>query len=135
MHTDQTVEIATEADIVTARSAARQFAAVLGFSAMDQSRITTAVSELARNIVRYATNSQGVIHLREIEGAQGGGVEIVAEDKGPGIPDIALAMQQGYSSGSGLGLGLSGTKRLTDEMSIRSELGVGTTIMVRKWKR
>ena len=135
MAAEQLIEIAGEADIVLARSAARRLATQLGFSLMDQSRITTAVSELARNIVRYATGGNGSIHLKELAGAQGVGIEVVAEDKGPGIPDIDQAMQQGYSSGSGLGLGLSGTKRLTDEMEIRSELGVGTVVIVRKWKR
>jgi serine/threonine-protein kinase RsbT len=130
---DTVVEVAGEPDIIAARTVARKLAADIGFTQMDQSRITTAVSELARNIVRYAV--RGTILLREITGERGTGLEVVARDEGPGIPDIARALQPGFTSGSGLGLGLSGTKRLTDEMEITSAPGSGTTVVVRKWKR
>lgn len=136
MATEAQVVISVEADIVTARQVARQAAIEAGFGPMDQSRITTAVSELARNIVRYATGGRGDIVIRAIEGAGGTrGLEVTVKDQGPGIADIDRAMRQGFSTGKGLGLGLGGTKRLMDEMQVDSEVGVGTTIVVRKWAR
>ena len=104
-----------------------------GFGAMDQSRITTAVSELARNVVRYA-DSKGKVTITELSGEKGQrGIEVVVSDSGPGIADLERAMRQGFSSGQGLGLGLGGTKRLMDEMDIQTAEGVGTTVTVRKW--
>jgi len=132
---ERVLTISGEADIVTARQAARQFAAALGFNAMDQSRITTAVSELARNVVRYATNSHGVVHVRETEADGRTGIEIVVADEGPGIADTEQAMRRGFSSGNGLGLGLSGTGRLMDEMDMKSAPGEGTCVTIRKWRR
>ena len=129
----QLIQVVSEKDIVTARSAARALATSLGFGAIDQSRIATAVSELTRNIVRYATDSKGRVTLAEIEDPAG--IEIVVADDGPGIADIDLVLQDGYTSGAGMGLGLPGTKRLMDEMTIESTPGVGTTIVIRKWKR
>jgi serine/threonine-protein kinase RsbT len=127
--------ISQEGDIVTARQLARKFSVDLGFRAMDQSRITTAVSELARNVVRYADNGEGQVRMREIRAEDGRvGMEVVVEDQGPGIPDITKAMQHGFSSGTGLGLGLGGTKRLMDEMVIESTVGVGTRVTIRKWR-
>lgn len=134
--TGETVVVAGETDIVHARQLARQVAQDLSFGAMDQSRIATAVSELARNVVRYATEGKGEMRVREIRDDAGRtGIEIVVKDEGPGIEDIDLAMQQGFSSGSGLGLGLGGTKRLMDEMEIDSAAGRGTTVVIRKWRR
>ena len=129
----QLIEVTGEKDIVTARSVARAMASQLGFGAIDQSRIATAVSELTRNIVRYATDSQGRVALRETEDRPG--IEIVVSDDGPGIEDINVVLQDGYTSGGGMGLGLPGTKRLMDEMTIDSALGSGTTIVIRKWRR
>lgn len=132
---EQSIVISQEADIVSARQTARLYAVELGFRAMDQSRITTAVSELARNVVRYADNGEGRVHMREIRDGDGRvGIEIVVEDDGPGIPDITRAMEQGFSSGTGLGLGLGGTKRLMDEMVIESAAGSGTRVTIRKWR-
>lgn len=132
---EQSIVISQEADIVSARQTARLYAVDLGFRAMDQSRITTAVSELARNVVRYADNGEGRVHMREIRDGDGRvGIEIVVEDDGPGIPDITRAMEQGFSSGTGLGLGLGGTKRLMDEMVIESAAGSGTRVTIRKWR-
>lgn len=129
------LEIHGEPDIVAARQVARRIAAQLGFGSIDQGRIVTAVSELTRNVVRYATNGEGRVHLREIGGDGRRGLEIVVEDDGPGIADTQLVMQDGYTSGGGMGLGLPGTKRLMDEMQIVSSLGTGTKVTVRKWRR
>jgi serine/threonine-protein kinase RsbT len=131
---NQTIAISTDADIIAARQAVRQLAVQLGFGGMDQSRIATAVSELARNVLRYATDGRGDVCIGQInDSAERVGIEIVVRDSGPGIADIERAMQQGFSSGKGLGLGFSGTKRLMDEMVLQSEAGKGTTVTIRKW--
>ena len=132
---DEQLEIAGESDIVTARQRARDLARALGFGPVDQSRITTAVSELTRNVVRYATDGRGRVRLRELSATRGIGLEVVVSDTGPGIANVDEAMQAGFTSGPGLGLGLPGTRRLMDEMDITSALGRGTTITVRKWRR
>lgn len=130
------IPIDGEASIVTARGHARDLARQLGFGAVDQSRIATAVSELARNVVRYATDGRGEAIIGPVEGVAGRpGIEVVVRDDGPGIADLRRALQEGYTSGKGLGLGLSGTKRLMDEMVIDSEAGRGTTVTIRKWVR
>ncbi len=125
----------SEDDIVHARQRARELARDLGFGAVDQSRIATAVSELARNVVRYATDRRGEARLRRIESETRTGLEIVVADNGPGIADIEEAMQAGFTSGSGLGMGLPGARRLMDEMEIDSALGRGTVVTIRKWRR
>jgi serine/threonine-protein kinase RsbT len=131
-----TVVVRDEDGIVDARSYARDAARQLGFGMVDQSRITTAVSELARNVVRYATPGEGEAIFREIVSEDGRtGIEIVVRDNGPGIFDIRQAMGEGFTSGSGMGLGLPGTKRLMDEFEIESTVGAGTTVTVRKWRR
>jgi len=130
------VPIAGEDDIVAARQHARALAQALGFRAIDQSRITTAVSELARNVVRYATDGRGEVLLRPLAAATGGaGIEIIVRDEGPGIANVDLALREGYTSGRGLGMGLPGTRRLMDEMVIDSVAGHGTTVTIRKWRR
>ena len=130
------IPLMTEDDIVVARQHAREVARGLGFGMVDQSRIATAVSELTRNVVRYATDGQGEMLLRRASGASGStGLEIVVRDKGPGISDVEQAMREGFTSGNGLGMGLPGTKRLMDEMEIESAVGRGTTVTIRKWKR
>lgn len=130
------VPIEGESGIVYARSQARIIARELGFGIVDQSRIATAVSELSRNIVRYATRARGEVVIREIVGpASQIGVEIIVSDDGPGIADIELAMREGVSSSTGLGMGLPGTNRLMDEMKIESGSGQGTVITIRKWLR
>ena len=136
MHgTEAALTIASEEDIVRARQAARQAARNLGFGALDQSRIATAVSELTRNVVRYAIDGKGDLKMRSIDSPPRGiGLEIVVADQGPGIPDIEKAMQRGFTSGPGLGMGLPGTRRLMDEMRVESGPG-GTTVTVRKWIR
>ncbi len=130
------IPIREEDDIIVARQGARDLAKVLGFRAIDQSRITTAVSELARNVVRYATDGRGEVLLRSLPAPGGGaGIEIVVRDEGPGIADIDLALSEGYTSGRGLGMGLPGTRRLMDEMTIESQVGQGTIVTIRKWRR
>jgi serine/threonine-protein kinase RsbT len=134
--TERRIPIAGDTDIVEARQAARELARGLGFGMVDQSRIATAVSELTRNVVRYATNSQGTAVIRALPtSTRGVGIEIVVADDGPGIADVALVQQAGYSSGRGLGMGLSGSRRLMDEMEIDSAPGRGTTVTIRKWRR
>ncbi len=127
------VRIRSEADIVAARQRGRAMAAELGFSLVNQTFIATAISELARNIVVYAKT--GEIVLSSVQEGDKRGIVVVARDRGPGIPDIQLAMRDGYSSSGSLGLGLSGTKRLMDEFEIVSKVGKGTTVTVKKWVR
>jgi serine/threonine-protein kinase RsbT len=127
--------IRTEDDIVAARQTARALAKGLGFGMVDQSRIATAVSELTRNVVRYATGSVGDVYVRSVQGPRGSGLEVVVQDAGPGIADIGEAMREGFTSGAGMGMGLPGAKRLMDEMEIDSAVGRGTTITIRKWRR
>ena len=100
--------------------------------------MATAVSELARNVVRYATGGRGEAVIRTLPrpaGTAGAGIEVVVRDDGPGIADVEAAMRAGFTSGSGLGMGLPGTKRLMDEMAVDSAAGRGTTVTVRKWRR
>ncbi len=125
------VEILAEQDIVIARQRGRAIARELGFSIVDQSRIATSISELARNIFLYA--GKGTVHIRPLDKNGKLGIEIVAEDRGPGIRDTKLAMLDGFSTSNGLGMGLPGTQRLMDEFQLNSEPGVGTTVVVRKW--
>ena len=133
---DVRLPITTEQDIVLARARAREMAQMLGFGLVDQSRITTAVSELTRNVVRYATDGRGVAMFRPLSADPSvQGIEIVVSDDGPGIADIDEAMREGFTSGPGLGMGLPGTRRLMDEMQIDSALGRGTVVTVRKWLR
>ena len=127
------VSIDCDADIVSARQKGRQLASQCGFPSTDLAVVATAISELARNIVRYAV--RGEVTLRLINNNGKRGIEVVAADDGPGIPDIEMAMQDGYSTSGGLGLGLPGTRRLMDEFEITSDFGKGTTVTVRRWKR
>jgi len=130
-----TIPILSDQDIVAARQSGRAMAAKLGFSATDQICIATAISELSRNIVEYA--KEGEILLSPCRAHENGmvGVQIVARDRGPGIPDISLAMKDGYSTSRSLGLGLPGTRRLMDDFEIASEAGKGTKVTIRKWLR
>ena len=130
------IRISGEEGIVQARQLARDAAKRLGFGMVDQSRIATAVSELARNVVRYATDARGDVTVRSVVSPTGGtGIEIAVCDEGPGIADLDLALREGYTSGSGLGMGLPGTQRLMDDMEIDSAPGRGTTVTIRKWLR
>jgi serine/threonine-protein kinase RsbT len=124
--------IRSDLDIVIARTLARDTAKALGFGAIDQARIATAVSELARNIFLYA--GTGSVTVREVAKSGRKGIEIVCEDQGPGISDMDMAMQDGYTSSRGMGMGLPGAKRLMDEFDVHSQQGIGTTITCRKWR-
>jgi serine/threonine-protein kinase RsbT len=133
---DVRIPIAGDEGIVEARQRAREVARALGFGLVDQSRIATAMSELTRNVVRYATEKRGEAEIRVLPPSDRGiGLEIVVRDEGPGITDLTAALRPGYSSGTGLGVGLSGTKRLMDEMEIDTGEGRGTIVTVRKWRR
>jgi serine/threonine-protein kinase RsbT len=125
------VPIRSDGDIVAARQAARELAARLGFSATDLTLIATAVSEVARNIVRFAGSGEVVVELLERPRP---GVHVVARDTGPGIADVEQALADGYSTYHGLGLGLPGARRLMDEFAIASEIGRGTTVTMTKWR-
>jgi serine/threonine-protein kinase RsbT len=125
------IVIENDTDILYARQKGRELALSLGFSTTDATLIATAISEVTRNIILYARH--GEITLTPIEEEKRDGLVIVAHDDGPGIPDIGLAMQDGYSTGKSLGFGLPGARRLVDDFQITSELGVGTTITMAKW--
>jgi serine/threonine-protein kinase RsbT len=125
--------IRTDSDIVTARQLGKQLAVQLGFSATDAALLTTAISELARNILTYAGSGEVVIRTTT-RGAKRG-IVVVAEDRGPGIPDVGLALQDGYSTSRGLGLGLPGVRRLMDDFELKSAPGDGTTVTAIKWER
>ena len=127
------VSIKSESDIVLARREVREVATQIGFSVTDTTRIVTAASELARNIFKYAR--EGVMRWRRVEKEGSSGLELQFVDNGPGIEDINLAMQEGYSTSEGLGLGLPGVKRLMDEMDIQSVVGKGTTVTLKKWRK
>lgn len=129
--TVETIAIRTDYDIVEARRRLRTLGEALPYSAADLAMLATAVSELARNILEYAR--EGAIVLALVRAHQKRGVLVVARDEGPGIPDLELAMQNGYSTSNGLGLGLPGSRRLVDEFEIESEVGVGTTVKLTKW--
>lgn len=121
-----------DSDVVAARQMARQLAVELEFSRPDQALVATAVSELARNIVKYARD--GEIEICAVTGGTRAGIRITARDQGPGLEDIDLAMQDGYSTGNSLGLGLPGTRRIVDEFDISSIPGKGLTVTVTKWR-
>jgi serine/threonine-protein kinase RsbT len=127
------VRIATDDDIVTARQEGRRLSSELGFSNTDLTLIATAISEVARNIRLYA--EQGDVQLQLLQERGREGILVVARDKGPGILDVERAMQDGYSSGGGSGLGLPGARRLMDEFEIRSKPGKGVTVTMKKWTR
>ena len=127
------VRVESEGDIVIIRRAIREAAREIGFGVTDLTRIVTAASELTRNIYLYA--GCGDVRWRAVRGLRSRGIEIVFEDQGPGIPDVNLALEDGFTTSRGLGLGLPGAKRLMDEMEIETEPGVGTTVTVRKWLR
>lgn len=127
------ININNEFDIVLARQKGREVSKELNFGGVDQARITTAISELARNIYLYAGSGQ--ITISVIEGNGKKGIQILAVDKGPGINDIRTVLQDGYSTSGGLGAGLPGVKRLMDSFDIDSIPGTGTTISIIKWAK
>ena len=127
------MRISSDLDLVRAREQGRVLAGQLGFTQSDLTLVATAISELARNIVRYAR--RGEIVLRQAEDGGVPGIVIIARDEGPGIPDVNRAMEPGYSTAGGLGLGLPGVRRIMDKFEIVSEVNRGTVVTVTKWKR
>jgi len=126
-----TVKIESEGDIVAVRKTVREISCECGFEITDVTRIVTAASELARNIYHFAGSGDMLWHI--LETSESIGIELTFVDRGPGIEDIDKAMELGYTTGKGLGLGLPGAKRLMGELEIQSQLGKGTTVTVRKW--
>jgi anti-sigma regulatory factor (Ser/Thr protein kinase) len=126
------VRIDSDLDIVAARQKGRELATGLGFGPTDSTLIATAISELARNIVLYAEGGEIILQSQDSDPA---GIFVVAFDEGPGIPDPVRAIHDGYSTSGSLGLGLPGVRRLMDEFDIVSEIGRGTTVTAKKWKR
>lgn len=125
------INLESEQDISIARYEVRLIAGALGFRSIDQTRLATITSELARNIVKYA--ERGHLTAQKATGGVREGLRLVFEDKGPGIPDINAAMRDGFTTGGGLGKGLPGSKRLADEFHIESEVGLGTRVTVIRW--
>ena len=133
MGSETRVDIRSSADIVGARQQGRALALGLGFNGADVTLIAAAISEIARNIVDHAKS--GELVLSEVVDGNRRGISIVAQDEGPGIQDIARAMEYGYSTRKGLGVGLPGAKWLMDEFDITSTVGVGTKVTMKKWLR
>jgi len=125
------LKVSSEADVVTARQTGRKLAEELRFSATDQTFIATAISEVARNIVAYA--GHGEIVFKQVLDEPQAALVIVASDTGPGIGDVELALRDGYTTSGGMGLGLPGARRLMDEFELASEVGKGTTVVMKKW--
>ena len=119
-------------DIVVARQRVRQWATELRFSLVDQTKLVTAASELARNALDHGQGGRMTMEI--VNGTVRTGLKLVFEDNGPGIPDIEMALKDGFTTGAGMGLGLGGSKRLVNEFSIESEVGKGTKITVVRWK-
>jgi serine/threonine-protein kinase RsbT len=128
---DGEVPIVAEGDIVAVRRLLREVAQEIGFGITDTTRLVTAASELARNAYKYGGG--GVMRWRRLEANGRQGIELQFVDQGPGIADVSLALQHGYTTGKGLGLGLPAAKRLMDELDIQSALGAGTTVTSKKW--
>ncbi|GAA2087688.1 anti-sigma regulatory factor [Kitasatospora saccharophila] len=130
---EQTVPIGSNDDVVRARQTVRTYAQQCGLSLVDQTKLVTAASELARNTLVYGGG--GRMRCATVRNGARVGVHAVFEDNGPGIPDLDLALTDGWTSGSGMGLGLSGARRLVDEFALHSEPGSGTKVSVTKWAR
>jgi len=129
---DEQVSVRSEDEVVRVRQLAREWAISLGFGLVDQTKIVTAASELARNTVIYGGG--GTVRLQAMNDGARRGLRLTFEDQGPGIADLQLALKDGYSTGTGLGLGLSGAKRLMSEFEIDSAPGQGTRVAVTRWK-
>lgn len=128
----ETLQIRTAEQVVFVRRATRARAEELRFSLVDQTRVITAASELARNTLQHGGGGDVTIEI--VENGTRRGLRLIFKDQGPGIPNIELAMKEGYSTGDGLGLGLAGSKRLVNEFVISSRVGEGTEVSITKWK-
>jgi serine/threonine-protein kinase RsbT len=129
---DESRPLRVEDDVVRARQAVRSWAVEMGFSLVDQTKLVTAASELARNTVVYGGG--GTLRMEALEDGARKGLRLVFADEGPGIPDLEQALRDGYTTGGGLGRGLGGARRLVNEFAIESQVGAGTRITVVKWK-
>lgn len=127
----ETMPVQAEPDVVSVRRRVREVTAQMGFSLVDQTKIVTAASELARNTVIHGGG--GILQIESLNGPRTG-LRLTFQDQGPGIQDVELALRDGFTTGSGLGLGLGGAKRLVSEFDIRSRVGEGTTIVATRWK-
>lgn len=127
-----TMVIGKEQDVVPYRNRVKEFAVKIGMSLVNQTKLITAASELVRNMLKYANG--GVTTIEVITKGRENGIRLVFADKGPGIPDLKLAMKDGFSTGKSLGLGLPGAKRLSSEFDVKSTVGKGTTVTIIKWK-
>ena len=125
--------VRTDEDVVRLRKSVREMAVQIGLSLVDQTKVITAASELARNTLRYGGG--GEVRLRLLSNGFDRGLDVVFTDRGPGIADLALALSDGYTTGGGLGLGLGGAKQLVDDFDIDTRPGEGTTVRITKWKR
>jgi len=132
MPVDEILPVRSDHDIVVVRQVVRTWAVDLNFSLVEQTKIVTAASELARNTIDYGGG--GTVRLQSLREGARTGLRLTFEDKGPGIPDLALALKDGYTTGNGLGLGLSGAKRLSNEFDIWSRPGEGTRVAITRWK-
>lgn len=133
IHEEAAMPVRSDLDVLKARQYGKELAAMLHFSSSERTIIATAISEIARNTVLYAKS--GCMRLKLIEQGRRRGILIVARDEGPGIADLDLVMQDGYSTSRGLGIGLPGARRLMDEFEIESEVGKGTVVTMKKWER
>jgi serine/threonine-protein kinase RsbT len=129
---NETMPIRTEMDIVQVRQAVRKWASELTFSLVDQTKIVTAASELARNVLVHGKG--GTARLESLQEGMRRGLRLTFEDQGPGIADIDMALRDGFTTGNGLGLGLGGSRRLVNEFDLSSKLGEGTRVTIVKWK-
>ncbi|MEH2261230.1 anti-sigma regulatory factor [Nostoc sp.] len=132
MQKTETINIQSSGDVVLVRQCVRQLAVEIGFGLVDQTKIVTAASELARNTLDYGGG--GIVKLETLQSGQRRGLQLTFEDQGPGIPDIELALKDGFTTGNGLGMGLGGAKRLANEFEIQSAVGEGTRIKIVRWK-
>lgn len=132
MQKSETILIQSSTDVVLVRQAVRQFAVEIGFGLVDQTKIVTAASELARNTLDYGGG--GTAKLETLLEGRRRGLRLTFEDQGPGILDIELALKDGFTTGSGLGMGLGGAKRLASEFEIQSVVGEGTRVTIVRWK-
>src|SRR5580698_4033894 len=128
----ESMPVRSSEDVVSVRQAVRKKAVALGFGLVDQTKFVTAASELARNTLDYGGG--GVVQIELVEKERKSGIRLVFEEQGPGIPDIELALTEGYTSGNGMGLGLGGAKRLSHEFEIWSKPGEGTRVSILRWK-
>ena len=126
------IKVVKEQDVVLFRNRVKEYATKIGMGLVNQTKLITAASELVRNLLKYGGG--GVVDIEIVSQGRENGIKLIFTDQGPGIKDISLAMKDGYTTGKSLGLGLPGTKRLVSFFDIQSEVGVGTTVTIIKWK-